>query len=59
MKPKPKQRGKENWVHEHTHDNFKKTAKKLAVESEKKNEGKRQVTIPHPTLKKTFIIKFV
>lgn len=56
---KPKQKGKENWVHEHTHESFKRTAKKVAVETEKKNEGKKQVTIKHPTLPRTVILKYV
>jgi hypothetical protein len=54
----------ENWVKTDVLTDWQKRAKKF-VEERKKweqdqiKQGKKEVKIPHPTLKKTFIIKYI
>lgn len=49
----------QNWIETERPNDYKKQAKKKVSETNKQNEGKRQVTLPHPTLKKTFILKYI
>lgn len=49
----------QNWIKDSTLKEYKSQAKNLSAREKAKNEGKRQVTIPHPTIPKTFILKYV
>lgn len=49
----------QNWIETERLNDYKKQAKAKVSETNKQNEGKTQVTIPHPTLKKTFILKYI
>ena len=49
----------ENWIRTSTLKEFKNQAKKAVTETNAKHQGMRQVTIPHPTFKRTFILKYV
>jgi len=54
----------ENWVRTETLSDYQKQALRLVEkrklwEREQLKQGKREVRIPHPTVDKTFIIKFI
>jgi hypothetical protein len=49
----------ENWIKTDVIKDSKQRANKLSAQDKAEHEGKKQVTIPHPTLKKTFIIKYI
>lgn len=49
----------ENWIKTESLKEYKNQAKKKVIQHDKYVEGKRQVTIPHPTIPKTFILKYI
>lgn len=49
----------QNWIKDSTLKDFKRQAIKLSAKEKADNEGKVQVTIPHPTLKRTYILKYI
>jgi hypothetical protein len=49
----------ENWIRYNTLKDFKDRAKRLVEKDKAEHEGKQQITIPHPTIKKTYILKYI
>ena len=49
----------QNWIKDSTLKEFKSQAKKLSAKEKAQNQGKKQVTIPHSTIPKTFILKYI
>lgn len=49
----------QNWIKDSTLKEFKSQAIKLSAKEKADKEGKRQVTIPHPTSPRAVIIKYI